>query len=795
MIRAKGPHPMFHDSGMQARLTQPRLVREDGLTAYRLDGHALPNTFVVDPIAVRVDQELRGHYTDILRIMWLIRHFESVARKRNLEGRLSGATHFSEGEEAVPTAVCAVLGAEDDITSTHRGHGHCLARSLWRARSPEAVQEVCNRTAAELLGKDTGYCRGRGGSMHIADVESGNLGATGIVAGNVPVAVGAGLAHRYLADGGIVVCFHGDGATNNGAWHESLNAAATLLDGLPVVFVLINNGFGMSVPFNRASVSDAPRAANVSDAVVRAIGYGMAGILVDGMDPLAVEYAAGIAADTARQLSMPVLIEAQATRLHGHTMSDQQTYRTKEEKARWAEADPLVSFPQRLVDSGTASQKQVDDVRDEALEVITRAFEFADESPYPDFEEYMRSVYVPLDPGADEQGRQDEAILKPRVREIEDAVRLQMREGLDLTTPEGEVRAAMVTVGAGRAKELQERFGMPVLPYSQAVADAMGREMERDGTVYLLGEDVGMYGGAYAASRGLYHRFGPRRVIDSPISESMIAGAAVGAALKGLRPVHEFQYGDFMTQASDQIIHNAAYTVSMFARKTGLPLVYRSQGGLGRCLGQHHSESLEYMFINIPGIYLVMPATPYDAKGLLTAAIRDDNPVIFLEHKLLYSGTWGPVPADDYVVPLGLADIKRPGRDVTIVTYSRMTHFALEAALRLAGEGIEAEVVDVRSLKPLDAATCAESVRKTGKLVTLTEGYGPCGVAEYLESETVHYRFEDGASGFDYLDAEPVQLSCAPAPIGRAETLEAGAIPLPSDIARACRSLVRGTAG
>lgn len=780
---------MFHDVGMRERLTQPRLAREDGLVPYELDGHALPHIYVVNDLAVELHDDQKQHYLDLLRIMWLIRHFESTARQRNVEGNLSGATHFSEGEEAVPAGVCAVLGHDDDITSTHRGHGHCLARSLWEADGADQMQEVCNKTVAELLGKETGYCCGRGGSMHIADVESGNLGATGIVAGNLPVAVGAGLAHKYRDERNVVACFHGDGATNNGAWHESLNAAAALLDGLPVVFVCINNGFGMSVPFNRASVPEAPRAANVSDVITRALGYGMAGILVDGMDPLAVEHAARIASETAREMGIPVLIEAQATRLHGHTMSDQQTYRTKDEKTKWGEVDPLVSFPRRLVDCGTVTQHEVDAIRDEALEMITKAFEFADESRFPEFEGYEKSVYVPLNAEVLEKGRSDDDRLRPRMHEIENAIRAELREGLDLSTPEGQVRAAMVTTGAGKSKTYSDKHRVPVLSYAQAIAQATQEEMERDGSVYLLGEDVGMYGGAYAASRGLYAQFGSKRVIDSPISESMIAGAAVGAALKGLRPIHEFQYGDFMTQASDQIIHNAAYTVSMFARKTGVPLVYRSQGGLGRCLGQHHSESLEYMFINIPGVYVVMPATPYDAKGLLKASIRDDNPIIFLEHKLLYSGTWGPVPEEDYLIPIGVADVKREGTDVTIVTYSRMVNFAMEAAIQLAERGIEAEVIDVRSLKPLDTLTCVKSLRKTGRLLTLTEGYGPCGVAEYLESEIVHYRLDDGTSGFDYLDAEPVQLSCRPAPVGRAESLEAGMIPLPSDIVATCEKL------
>ena len=330
---------------------------------------------------------------------------------------------------------------------------------------------------------------------------------------------------------------------------------------------------------------------------------------------------------------------------------------------------------------------------------------------------------------------------------------------------------------------------MPIKYYGQAIVDAQREEMKRDESVIKMGEDVGLYGGAYAATRGLYDEFGAARVIDTAISEAAIVGAAGGAAMRGIRPIAEIMYIDFLTISSDQLIHNLGYNRYMFGGKTRVPAVVRTEGGVGRSIAAQNSESIEAMFLHIPGIYIVMPATPYDAKGLLKAAIRDDNPVLFIEHKVLYSGVTGPVPDDDYIIPLGVADIKKTGTDVTIVAYCRMLHFAMAAADELAKEGIHVEVIDPRTLNPLDIGTIAKSVRKTGRLVTVSEGYPRCGVGAEITRQLMEYQFEDGATGFDYLDAQPVMLSGKDCPIPMSEPLEDACVPTVEDIIEAGKSI------
>ncbi len=303
----------------------------------------------------------------------------------------------------------------------------------------------------------------------------------------------------------------------------------------------------------------------------------------------------------------------------------------------------------------------------------------------------------------------------------------------------------------------------------EAVKDAIREEMIRDETVFVLGEDVGIYGGAYGATRGLYEEFGEERVRDTAISEADIAGAACGAALLGMRPIAEIMYIDFSTIAADQIINQAAKMRYMFGGKMSVPLVIRTEGGAGRGIAAHHSQSLEAWYVHVPGIFVVMPATPYDVKGLLKTSIREDNPVMFIEHKMLY-GTKGEVPEGDYTIPLGKADIKREGGDVTIVTYSKMVLESLTAADMLAEKGIEAEVLDLRCLKPLDMEAVLQSVEKTGKVILVSEGYSNvntmCEVAMRI--------IEDG---FDFLDAPIVRVCSADVPVPMSPVLEAAAIP------------------
>jgi pyruvate/2-oxoglutarate/acetoin dehydrogenase E1 component len=320
---------------------------------------------------------------------------------------------------------------------------------------------------------------------------------------------------------------------------------------------------------------------------------------------------------------------------------------------------------------------------------------------------------------------------------------------------------------------------MREITYSQALNEALREEMLRDPAVFLIGEDL--IQPTYGVTRGLYEEFGPQRVICTPISEAAIAGAATGAAVVGARPVAEIMYSDFSTIAMDQIVNQAAKMRYMFGGKARVPLVIRMTTGAGRGNAAQHMQSLEAWFVHVPGLKVVLPSTPYDAKGLLKSSIRDDNPVIFLEHKLLYA-TKGPVPEGEYTVPLGKADIKRRGDHVTIIATSRQVLFALEAADKLAEEGISAEVIDPRSLVPLDKETILESVKRTHRAVVVHEAVERAGVANWIASiiqEEV----------FDYLDAPVMRVCGENVPIPFAQNLEAAAIPNPDRIAEAVRKI------
>jgi len=323
---------------------------------------------------------------------------------------------------------------------------------------------------------------------------------------------------------------------------------------------------------------------------------------------------------------------------------------------------------------------------------------------------------------------------------------------------------------------------MAIIEYRQAIRDAIREEMLRDERVFVMGEDIGIYGGAYGATRGLYEEFGPERVRDTAISEAAISGGAVGAAMAGMRPVAEIMYMDFLTIAMDQLANQGAKNRYMFGGKTTVPVVIRTEGGAGRGIAAQHSQSLEAWFVHVPGIFVVTPATPYDAKGLLKTAIRDDNPVLFVEHKMLY-GDKGEVPEDDYTVPIGVANITRHGEDVTVVSYSRQANFALQACEAVAEEGIDAEMIDLRCLKPMDIDCVLDSVRKTGRLVLVSEACGNCNAVTEIAMRVIEH-------AFDYLDA-PIKRVCgADTPIPMSPVLEDAAIPNPETIVAAIREVV-----
>ena len=323
---------------------------------------------------------------------------------------------------------------------------------------------------------------------------------------------------------------------------------------------------------------------------------------------------------------------------------------------------------------------------------------------------------------------------------------------------------------------------MPLISYREALSDALREEMERDPNVFILGEDIGFFGGAFKVTEGLLAEFGEKRVIDTPIAEGLIVGAAIGAAMVGLRPIAELMTVNFALLAMDQIVNHAAKIRYMFGGKTKVPLVVRAPGGGGSQLGAQHSQSLESYFLHCPGLKVVIPATPEDAKGLLKESIRDDNPVIFLEHEHLYN-TKGEVPSEEFTIPLGKAALKRTGTDITIIAYSNMVLTALEAADHLEKEGISVDLIDLRTLNPLDIATIRASVKKTNRAIIVEEDWKTGGVGAEISAQIYEHLFTA-------LDAPIIRVAGKDVPMPYAKNLERAAIPQVDDILQAAINIL-----
>jgi 2-oxoisovalerate dehydrogenase E1 component len=652
---------------------------------------------------------------EMLKRMRLIRAFEETLARTYAEGNLPSETiHLSIGQEACAVGVCFALRANDYMTTTHRGHGHMLAKGA-----------DLNGMMAELFGKANGLCKGKGGSMHVTDAAVGALGANGIVGAPYLIATGAALSARQRASDQVAVAIAGDGSTNQGMFHEALNFAAVFK--LPVVFVIENNLYGEFTPFSKhASV---PR---LSD---RAAAYGMPGLTVDGNDAWAVYTAMQQAVARARSGDGPTLLECLTYRWHGHMEGENAPYRSQAEIESWKQKCPILQLERQLMENRLLTPEQAAEITQWAESAVQDALTFAEASPEPTLDSLTTDIFAPESP----------ALYKPQP-----------------TQP--------------TRREIS---------YSKALFEAIAEEMARDSRVFLLGEDVST-GGYFAVTIGLAEEFGLHRVMDTPISEYAIAGAAVGAAMTGMRPVVEILFSDFITTCMDPIVNQAAKLRYMSGGQYALPLVVRTPGGAGIGMAAQHSQSLEAWLTGIPGLIIIAPGTPYDAKGLLKAAIRSNNPVIFFENKLLYTAI-GPVPEGEYLVPIGVAEVKRPGEDVTLVALGAMVGPALEAAETLAGEGISVEVVDPRTLIPCDWAAIVRSVAKTGRLVVaepgaLTHGFGAEVIARVTQALP---------TGSSFFKAAPRRVAGMDVPIPYNRTLEAAATPQLEDILNTVREVIQ----
>ncbi len=641
----------------------------------------------------------------LYRAMQTIRQTEEELARCHQRGLIHGACHTYVGEEAIATGVCAHLTPKDSVFSTHRGHGHALAKGM----SPKELM-------AELFGRSTGCSRGRGGSMHLFSPEIGMMGTSGIVGPCILQACGGGYSSKLLRNGTVGVAFFGDGAVNNGAFHEGLNMASIWK--LPVLFICENNQFATEVPFAYASGNQSIGS--------RGAMYGMPGFELDGNDVLEIHRVAGEAVARARAGGGPTLIECKTyrTRAHAEGMGDF-TYRTREDVEEWKTRCPI----KRLRANFEELSSQFDQIDAEVAQTVRDAGEFAESSPVPEGITATNNVYAP--------------------------------------------RSAKRQATATSTRNVT---------YSQATLEALSFEMAHNKNIFVMGEGIGKRGGNFLTTKGLYELHGPERLCDTPICERGFVGLGCGAAMTGTRPVIDFMFLDFINDSFGEVVNQIAKMQYMSSGRLKMPVLLRGCIGIGHSAATHHSGNYYSIYGQIPGLKVVVPSSPYDAKGLLHRALRCDDPVMFLEHRELLN-IKGPVPEEDYEIDFGEAAVVRSGTDVTVVALTLMVHKTFAAAEQLAASGISVEVIDPRTVLPLDTDTILNSVAKTGRLLIIDEAFQPCGVGSEIAAQIAD-------RGFDELDAPIKRLNGAFTPTPYSPSLEAAVVPNLENIVQAIHELV-----
>jgi len=577
------------------------------------------------------------------------------------------------------------------------------------------------KVMAEMFGKAEGCSGGRGGSMHIFDAEANFYGGNAIVGGGLPLAGGLGFADRLRGEANVTACFFGEGAVAEGEFHETLNLAA--LWKLPVLFVCENNGFAMG--------SAIARTESISDIHEKAGSYGIEAVRVDGMDVVAVEAAARKAIGAIRETGKPAFLECMTYRFRAHSMFDAQLYREKAEVAEWREKGPIKRFRDWLLENRLVHQEEIDKIEERIDAEIAEAVDFAEAGTWEPVEDLGRHVLGEAPPPPEPA--------KPSGQTVE-------------TT------------------------------YREAVKQAIRDAMIRDERVFLMGEDVGAYGGCYAVSKGLMDEFGEDRIRDTPLSESGFTGAGIGAAAAGMRPIVELMTVNFSLLALDQIMNTAATIRHMSAGQFSVPLVIRMATGAGKQLAAQHSHSLEGWYGHIPGLKVLTPATLEDARGMLWTALQDPDPVLIFENVMLYNMT-GEIDEAAGPVDIDRAAVRREGADISLVTYGGSLFKTLDAAEELAKDGIEAEVIDLRTLRPLDDATIMASVEKTRRAIIVDEGWRTGSISAEISARIMEQALWS-------LDAPVGRVCSEEVPIPYPKHLEDAAIPQPEKIVAAAKAML-----
>ncbi|HEY8665315.1 MAG TPA: pyruvate dehydrogenase complex E1 component subunit beta, partial [Tepidisphaeraceae bacterium] len=535
--------------------------------------------------------------------------------------------------------------------------------------------------------------------------------------------------------GQVAVAFFGDGAVNHGAFHESVNFATA--QDAPIVFVCENNLYATATPFSMTT-----RNTSVAS---KASAYGLPGIAVDGNDLMAMYRAAGEAVRRARAGEGPTLIESRTYRVVGHHEGDPVfgAYRSREEVEQWKKRDPIAAFRARLLEQSkviSAGALQEIDERVEAL--VQDAIAFAEASTEPDPATLYAHVFSdPINPP--------------------DALR---------HAPPAD----------------QKRGGVEEKGWLEAVRDGIAEEMRRDPNIILFGEGTGERGGSFAHTKNLWQEFGGQRVIDTPIAELGFTGAAVGASATGCRAIADLMFADFLLEAASQIIHQAAKIRYTSNGRMSVPMVVRAGSGEVKSAGPHHSDTYHPIWAHVPGLIVALPSIPADAKGMMKTALRAGDPVIMLEHKSLFSSK-GPVPTGEHLVPFGVARVVRPGRDITLVSGGLLLHRCLEAASLLESQGVSCEIIDLRTIVPLDVDTIVASVAKTHRLLVVDEGYAMCGVGAEIAAVAMELAFDELDAPVGRLHTESVSYPYSP-------VLEKSAVVTVDKIVHAAKAVIGGIA-
>ena len=641
-------------------------------------------------------------------------------------GLSSGKLRFNywpcTGQEGIPATIAQLTDKNDYMVTTYRGIHDQVAKGV-------PLQGLF----AEALGRIGGLNKGKGGAPHISDPSSGSMLTTAIVGSGPPIANGLALAAKLRGEKRVTIVNFGDGATSIGAVHEAMNMAGVWK--LPIIFLCQNNQLGEYTKPADYTASD--------DFAGRAKGYGFKGVKLDGNDPVAFYNGMKDVIEAVRSGEGPIFVEALTLRLGRHAGIGDNPNISKEELEAGKAAAPMVAVRALLISAGIATEEELSAVEAAAKEEVAAAVDAALESPATPCEETLVDVYGDSD-------------VVPRRGHY------PVRE--DVTVSDEGARTVLM---------------------AEAVTEATRIAMEADPEVILLGEDVGdPTGGVFKTSVGLQTRFGSGRVRPTPIAEQAIIGAGTGAALVGMKPISEIMFADFAAVCLDQIVNHAAKQRYMSGAATHVPMTIRMivGGGIGG-FGAQHSQSLESWLLHTPGLKVAYPSNPLDAKGLLLSCIFDEDPCVHMESIALLRAFKGPLPEGDYRIPLGVAKVVKPGTDITLVTYGWQVHQSLAAAKTLEAEGVSVEVVDLRSLMPIDYHRVLESVKKTGRALIVHAATEFCGLGSEIAS-TINEQL------FSKLKAPASRFGADYAPIAYSQEIEISQVPNPNSIAARVREVM-----